>query len=99
MKITSELNLTNFDFWSGAKEQDFTYSELKMKAYSIVKNNRVGIGKNEYLIYNHAKQTYSKRILEPYEAFDLSNEFDMEQISILEAKRRGYFDFTEENIK
>lgn len=29
MKITSELNLTNFEFWSGAKNNSFTYSELK----------------------------------------------------------------------
>ena len=25
MKITSELNLQSFDFWSGAKEHNFTY--------------------------------------------------------------------------
>ena len=29
MKITSELNLTNFQFWSGAKDHSFTYNELK----------------------------------------------------------------------
>ena len=29
MKITSELNLTNFEFWSGAKDHKFTYNELK----------------------------------------------------------------------
>jgi len=29
MKITKELNLTNFQFWSGAKDHSFTYSELK----------------------------------------------------------------------
>lgn len=28
MKITSELNLTSFEFWSGAKDHNFTYSEL-----------------------------------------------------------------------
>ena len=28
MQVTKELNLQNFDFWSGAKEHDFTYSEL-----------------------------------------------------------------------
>jgi hypothetical protein len=28
MKITSELNLSNFEFWSGAKNHNFTYSEL-----------------------------------------------------------------------
>ena len=29
MKITSELNLTGFGFWSGAKDHGFTYSELE----------------------------------------------------------------------
>lgn len=29
MKITSELNLANFAFWSGAKDHCFTYNELK----------------------------------------------------------------------
>lgn len=29
MRITSELSLTNFDFWAGAKDHEFTYSELK----------------------------------------------------------------------
>ena len=29
MQVTKELNLQNFDFWSGAKEHNFTYSELK----------------------------------------------------------------------
>lgn len=29
MKITAELNLTNFDFWSGAKDHKFTRSELE----------------------------------------------------------------------
>jgi len=29
MKTTSEINLTNFDFWSGAKNHSFTYNELK----------------------------------------------------------------------
>jgi hypothetical protein len=29
MKISKELALTNFDFWSGAKDHSFTYSELK----------------------------------------------------------------------
>ena len=28
MKITSELNLQSFNFWSGAKQHSFTYSEL-----------------------------------------------------------------------
>tara|TARA_R110000822_G_scaffold2163_1_gene10428 strand:+ start:713 stop:934 length:222 start_codon:yes stop_codon:yes gene_type:complete len=34
MKITSELNLSNFEFWSGAKNHSFTYSEL-----SEIENN------------------------------------------------------------
>lgn len=29
MKITTELNLTNFEFWSGAKQHYFNNSELK----------------------------------------------------------------------
>ncbi|AKG94255.1 hypothetical protein AVT43_gp81 [Polaribacter phage P12002L] len=29
MKITRELNLTNFEFWSGAKQHYFTFSELQ----------------------------------------------------------------------
>ncbi len=29
MRITSELNLTDFEFWSGAKDHEFTYNELK----------------------------------------------------------------------
>ena len=29
MKITSELNLTSFDFWAGAKQHSFSYNELK----------------------------------------------------------------------
>lgn len=29
MKITSELNLTTFEFWSGAKDHKFTYNELQ----------------------------------------------------------------------
>ena len=28
MKVTSDLNLKSFDFWSGAKDHSFTYSEL-----------------------------------------------------------------------
>ena len=28
MKINSELNLKSFEFWSGAKNHGFTYSEL-----------------------------------------------------------------------
>ena len=29
MTIQTELDLTNFNFWSGAKEHEFTYKELK----------------------------------------------------------------------
>lgn len=29
MKIYSELDLTSFDFWAGAKDHCFSYSELK----------------------------------------------------------------------
>jgi hypothetical protein len=29
MKVTSEINLTNFNFWAGAKNHSFTYEELK----------------------------------------------------------------------
>ena len=29
MRLTSELDLTNFEFWSGAKDHDFTNKELK----------------------------------------------------------------------
>ena len=28
MQITRELNLLNFKFWSGAKDHNFSYSEL-----------------------------------------------------------------------
>ena len=35
MKITSELNLTNFEFWSGAKQHKFTYNELKELEYIL----------------------------------------------------------------
>ncbi len=29
MKITSEVSLTNFEFWQGAEYHEFTYDELK----------------------------------------------------------------------
>ncbi len=29
MQYTKELNLTSFNFWSGAKQHKFTYSELQ----------------------------------------------------------------------
>ena len=35
MKVTSELNLTSFEFWSGAKDHNFTYNELKELEYVL----------------------------------------------------------------
>ena len=35
MKITKELNLVDFNFWSGAKEHNFTYNELKELEYIL----------------------------------------------------------------
>ena len=35
MKYTTELNLTEFRFWSGAKQHEFTYNELKELEYHI----------------------------------------------------------------
>jgi len=35
MKVTKELNLTNFDFWSGAKDHDFTHDELNNIEFSL----------------------------------------------------------------
>lgn len=29
MRVYSEINLRNFDFWSGAKNHSFTYEELE----------------------------------------------------------------------
>lgn len=29
MKVSSEISLRNFDFWSGAKNHSFTYEELE----------------------------------------------------------------------
>lgn len=29
MKLTTELNLQTFEFWSGAKDHSFTHGELK----------------------------------------------------------------------
>jgi hypothetical protein len=29
MKVISEINLTNFEFWAGAKNHSFTYNELQ----------------------------------------------------------------------
>jgi hypothetical protein len=29
MKVINEINLTNFNFWAGAKNHSFTYNELK----------------------------------------------------------------------
>jgi hypothetical protein len=33
MEYTKQLNLTEFDFWSSAKEHKFTYNELKQLEY------------------------------------------------------------------
>jgi len=30
MQYTTELNLTTFEFWSGAKQHSFTYEELNL---------------------------------------------------------------------
>lgn len=35
MKITTELNLTSFDFWSGAEDHEFTYGELKELEFAL----------------------------------------------------------------
>ena len=35
MKITSDLNLRNFEFWSGAKDHKFTYEELQEIEYNL----------------------------------------------------------------
>jgi len=35
MKVSTELQLTSFNFWSGAKQHSFTYSELNDLEYSI----------------------------------------------------------------
>ena len=35
MNYTKELNLTNFEFWSGAKQHEFTYNELKELEYIL----------------------------------------------------------------
>jgi hypothetical protein len=35
MKYLKELSLVDFEFWSGAKQHKFTYSELKELEYSI----------------------------------------------------------------
>lgn len=35
MKYTKELNLVNFEFWSGAKQHKFTYNELKELEYVL----------------------------------------------------------------
>ena len=35
MKYTVELNLTSFNFWSEAKNHNFTYSELKELEYVL----------------------------------------------------------------
>lgn len=35
MKITTELNLQAFEFWSGAEDHSFTYSELKELEFQL----------------------------------------------------------------
>ena len=35
MKVTSELNLVDFEFWSGAKDHGFSYTELKELEYHL----------------------------------------------------------------
>lgn len=35
MEYTKQLNLTEFDFWSGAKKHKFTYNELEELEYTI----------------------------------------------------------------
>ena len=35
MRITKELNLTDFNFWGGAKEHNFNYNELKELEYIL----------------------------------------------------------------
>jgi hypothetical protein len=35
MEYTKQLNLTEFNFWSGAKQHEFTYNELRELEYTI----------------------------------------------------------------
>ena len=35
MKITTELNLQTFEFWSGAKDHSFTHGELKELEFQL----------------------------------------------------------------
>ncbi|NRB62846.1 MAG: hypothetical protein HRU40_07435 [Saprospiraceae bacterium] len=35
MQVYTELNLTNFDFWSGAKNHNFTHNELKELGFHL----------------------------------------------------------------
>tara|TARA_R100000541_G_scaffold56960_1_gene66746 strand:+ start:427 stop:657 length:231 start_codon:yes stop_codon:yes gene_type:complete len=35
MRYTKNLNLTLFNFWAGAKQHEFTYSELKEIEFSL----------------------------------------------------------------
>lgn len=35
MQVTSELNLQTFEFWSGAKQHDFTHGELKELEFAL----------------------------------------------------------------
>jgi hypothetical protein len=35
MKYTKDINLTNFEFWSGAEDHKFTNDELEMLEYTF----------------------------------------------------------------
>ena len=35
MQYTKQLNLTNFNFWSGAKQHKFSYSELQELQFQL----------------------------------------------------------------
>lgn len=35
MEVSRELNLTTFEFWCGAKDHEFTYTELKEIEYIL----------------------------------------------------------------
>ncbi len=35
MRYTKDLNLTSFNFWAGAKQHEFSYSELKEIEFNL----------------------------------------------------------------
>jgi hypothetical protein len=35
MRVSRELNLESFEFWSGAKDHNFTYTELRNIEYNL----------------------------------------------------------------